>query len=359
MALPVTNGQAKITDMNPTNTTELERYLAHLKDLPFVKGARAVLDPKGTNRVQADALVRLQTPKGAFELWAEVKRTHLTRPLVDAVLGRTQIGVRKDWMLLAPHIGTEIGRHLRENRANYVDAAGNCFLVLGQEYIAYVEGRRPERKAPMDRGIRGPGHQILFTVLARPELLNAPVRILAEAAGVGKTAAAETVNRLDQEAIVGVDHERRRLLRVQPLRDRWLAGYATTVRPRLLMGRFHTNDPGPEAREERIERELGETTTWAWGGGAAAMRLTGHYHGPHTILHLEHPLPNVGKRLKAIPARDGPLIILGVPGRIAFEGAKPRTVHPLLVYTELLATGDERAREAAQEVWNRYLGERT
>ena len=131
------------------------------------------------------------------------------------------------------------------------------------------------------------------------------------------------------------------------------------VRPRLVMGRFHTNDPGAEAREDRIERELGETTTWAWGGGAAAMRLTGYYRGPDTVLHLEHPLPNVGNRLKAIPAEDGPLIILGVPGRVAFEGAKPRTVHPLLVHTELLATGNERAREAAQEVWSRYLAERT
>jgi hypothetical protein len=121
------------------------------------------------------------------------------------------------------------------------------------------------------------------------------------------------------------------------------------------MGRFHTNDRGAEAREDRIERELGETTTWAWGGGAAAMRLTGHYHGPDTVLHLEHPLPDFGKRLKAIPAREGPLIVLGVPGRVAFEGAKPRTVHPLLVHAELLATGHERAREAAQEVWNRYV----
>jgi hypothetical protein len=137
--------------------------------------------------------------------------------------------------------------------------------------------------------------------------------------------------------------------------DRWLAGYTALVRPRLLIGRFHTNDPNPEALEVRIERELGDTVPWAWGGGAAAMQLTGYYRGADTVLHLADRLQDFGKRLKAIPAEGGPLIVLRVPGRVAFEGIKPRTVHPLLVYTELLVAGTERDREAAEEVANRYL----
>ena len=345
--------------MKPAVTADLEPYLAQLRNLPFVKGVETELMLRQAGRIPADALVRLRTPKGERTLWAEVKRTHITRPLVDSLLARTPMDIRTKWILFAPYIGADIGRHLRENDTNYIDAAGNCFLAIKQDYIANVEGRRPARKTPLERGIRGPGHQVLFAVLARPELLNAPVRVLAGAASVGKTAAAEMVKRLEEEGLVGADRERRRLLRVQTVLDRWLVGYATTVRPQLLMGRFHTNDPAVQAREDRIERELGETTTWAWGGGTAAMRLTGHYHGPETVLHLEHPLPDLGKRLRAIPAQDGPLIVLGVPGRVAFEGARPRTVHPLLVHTELLTTGHERAREAAQEVWSRYLTERT
>jgi hypothetical protein len=73
------------------------------------------------------------------------------------------------------------------------------------------------------------------------------------------------------------------------------------------------------------------------------------------VLHIEVPPADLAKRLRALPAQDGPLTILRAAGKIGFEGILPKTVHPLLVFTELLATGKERAREAAQEIRERYL----
>lgn len=341
--------------MNQTGGTELEPYLTHLRALPFVKGVRVELEPQTVGQHHADALLRLRTPKGERALWAEIKRTHLTRPLIDNLLGRMGDLVERQCILLAPHVGSEIARYLREKNTNYLDMVGNCFLTIDKDYLALVEGRRPERKAPLERGVRGPGHQVLFVILARPDLLNAPVRIVGEAAGVGKTAAAEMLTRLESEGLIGVDRDGRRLLKPQILLDRWIAGYMALVRPRLLIGRFRTNDPDPEMLEARIEREFGETVTWAWGGGAAAMRLTQHYRGPETVLHLDAQVPNFRKRLRAIPANDGPLIVLTVPGHVAFEGVKPKTVHPLLIYTELLVAGHERALEAAEEIRNQHL----
>ena len=203
--------------------------------------------------------------------------------------------------------------------------------------------------------MRAPGYQVLFAVLAKPELLNAPVRTLAEAAGVGKTAAADAFARLKEEGLIGSGERRRHLLDPRTLMDRWVGGYATVVRPRLLVGRYRTNDVNPEALEERIEKTLGATVTWAWGGGAAAMRLTKLYRGEATVLHVEVPPADLAKRLRALPAEDGALTVLRAPGRIAFEGALPRTVHPLLVYTELLTARSARAREAAREIQERYL----
>jgi hypothetical protein len=61
------------------------------------------------------------------------------------------------------------------------------------------------------------------------------------------------------------------------------------------------------------------------------------------------------KRLRALPANDGPFIIYRTPSKVAFEGIAPRTVPPLLVFAELMATGDSRARETAKEIREHYL----
>jgi hypothetical protein len=61
------------------------------------------------------------------------------------------------------------------------------------------------------------------------------------------------------------------------------------------------------------------------------------------------------RQLNLLPAKDGPVVVLGVPGPLGLEGPAPHVAHPLLVYTELLVEGDERAREAAEEIRSRYL----
>jgi hypothetical protein len=341
--------------MKPLNIEDFEKYLTHLRALPFVRKAeiRAVQPRMGPHR--PDAVLRLRTPRGNHDLWVEVKRTHLTYVLVDGILARVGKMAERPWILFAPYVGQQMGRHLAAFGVNYVDAAGNCRLRIGDDYLATIQGQRPARAGTQGRGIGVPGYQVLFAILAKPGLLNAPIRTLADAAGVGKTAAGDTIARLEHEGLIAAGRRRRHLLNPQPILDRWLAGYATTVRPRLLIGRYRTEDTDPGALENRIEKALGNTITWAWGGGAAAMRLTKHYRGEETVLHVEDPPADLARRLRALRAQDGPLTILRAPGKIGFEGALPRTVHPLLAFTELLATGKERAREAAQEIRERYL----
>jgi hypothetical protein len=124
----------------------------------------------------------------------------------------------------------------------------------------------------------------------------------------------------------------------------------------MMVGTFRLPYTEFEIMERHVEEELGDTVKWAWGGGAAAMRLTRHYRGRETVLHVQDPPATLPRALRALPATDGPFAILRTPGEIAFDGALPRTVHPLLVYTELLAANNERAREAAEELWIRFLG---
>jgi hypothetical protein len=345
--------------MRQRTKEHLEKYLQHLRGLTFVKQAEVRLSPRARPAEGPDGVLSLQTPRSTHHLDLEVKRAHVTYAVVDAVIGgykTGQTGKRsRPLMLFAPQIGRPLAEYLVAKDVNFVDEAGNCHVRLGSAFLALVVGRTAASRGAVGRGIGLPGHLVLFTILAKPELINSPIRTLSDRAGVSKTAVEHILARLTHEGVLVRGRQRRHLHDKKTLLDRWLSGYSSLVRPRLLVGQYRTPDADPSRLEERIERALADDTGWAWGGGAAAERLVGYYRGSKTVLHLSRPSEEILRSFRALPSKDGELAVLRTPGRVTFEGAVPRTVHPLLVYTELLTEGTDRAREAAGMIRERYL----
>jgi hypothetical protein len=257
-----------------------------------------------------------------------------------------------DWLVFAPYIPGPMGRYLASEGVNFIDAVGNCSLVLDKNYMARVEGQRPER-FPERVGMRAASYQLLFVLLAGEDHLNSTVRDLADLAGVGKSTVAQTLQHLEAEGFIGHQGDRKRLLNAKVLLDRWLGGYAEVLRPRWLRGRYQVGDV--EAFERRVQATLAARTPWGWCGGVAAMHLTGHYRGPETVLCFGRTPDVTTADLGMLADREGPVSLLQLEGTLAFDGAKPQTVHPLLVYAELLARPSDRAAEAAEEVRVQYL----
>jgi hypothetical protein len=85
------------------------------------------------------------------------------------------------------------------------------------------------------------------------------------------------------------------------------------------------------------------------------MRLLHYYRGEETTLHIRRPAPQLAKHLRALPDPNGPLTIMVTPMPLAFQGRVPHTAHPLLIYSELLAAPDERAKSAAERVRREFL----
>jgi len=334
-----------------------DTYLDCLRKLPFVENVSIrEVNPQTPNQKTTkyrDAILDVETSRGTHEFWVELKKTHLTYALADGLIA--QAG-RADHplILFAISVPRQIGRYLGERGINYVDQAGNCRLQIDTDFMAVIEGQTPIKQPAAGRGISIPGYRVLFTILTQPKLLNSPVRTLAEASAVSKTTAAETIARLVQEELVSPIQGRRSVLNPKALLERWMLGYET-LRPRMLMGRFRTQDADPSALEKRVEKELGKSLVWAWGGGSAAMRITKHYRGEETVLHVSDPANDLPRRLRALPAVDGPLIIQRTPNKTAFEGIEPHTVHPLLVFADLMVNTNSRAREVALEIRQRFI----
>ena len=201
--------------------------------------------------------------------------------------------------------------------------------------------------------MRAPGYQVLFALLALPELAKDSIRTIARAAGTSRQPVIHLLSRLcDEGFLVYRDDKLAWVDRpLSPLLERWLAGYASSVRPKLYVGRYRLPAQTPPEVERWLEAKLGQVR---FSGTAGAFRLDRHYRGPHTIIHLE-PSEQSRRALEAAPSPDGELVWLAPMSAAGNEGKTTDTVHPLLIYSELMVDPDPRAREAAELLRKNWL----
>lgn len=330
-----------------TTDARLRPYLDELERLPFVRRAQSV-DGQGGSRTPA--FVSLATPDGTTTVPVELTASHLTAAAAEHV--KVLAGERPGLLLLAPAIGSDLGEELAAAGVNFMDLAGNCSVRLGDRYIARIQGRRLQRRAPAEKALRAPAYRVLCALLAKPDLVGAPARALAAAAG---GVSPQTANDVRHRLVA-----RRFLL---PSRDRWLwapdgyqgglelfVGGFSTLLPSLTVGRYRARGKTTDEVEASIRPGLDAVGDWRWGGAAGAWRVTGLYRGDQVVVYIRDPQPTGIANLPLIPAADGNVTLRRPPALAAFEGPAPDTVHPVLLYADLLAEGNSRAHEAAAEI---------
>lgn len=328
--------------------------LDRLRALPFVK--RAILrapQPRGQRSLE----LVLDTPEGRYVLPCDVQRSHLRHEAGQAMLHFAE--TQSDLIVFAPAVGRSLGDAFEHGGVNFVDIAGNCFLRLGDRYIARIQGRPDASGGRVGKALRAPAYRALLAVMIQRDLVDAPSRAIAAEAGVSPQTAIDLRKYLVEQGYVlrTRDHHAWAPERESEVMTLWLTGYSTTLAPSLTIGRFRAKEADPAELERRIEPILDEAGAWGYGGGAAAQRLTGYYRGDRTIIYLTDSPADLATRLRFAKDEFGPISLARTPGRLALRSPKPRCVHPLVAYADLLAEGHDRARDAARELNERFIAE--
>jgi hypothetical protein len=298
-----------------------------------------VLNQQGGGDRRPDAILGLRFGGRELRYRVEVKRR-----LRPATLGAVVHQLRAHGgnpLLVTDHVTPPLAEALRTRGIEFVDAAGNAFLNQ-PPLLVFVKGQRPAEEGPaLERGraFQATGLQVLFALLARPELAALPYREIATAAGVAHGTVGWVMAELPGLGYVAKVGGRRRLVNGERLLDRWTEAYARTLRPKLLLGRYR-GDLGA----------LQQTTPWPGGvligGELAAARLTRHLRPGTATFYAQAVDPNVLLRLVLKADTDG-----NVDFRRRFWNfpAEETQLTPnLLVYADLLAIGDARCLETAQ-----------
>jgi len=289
---------------------------------------------------RADATVGLRFGGRRLRYVTEVKRG-LRPATLGAVIHQLRARAGNP-LLVTDHVTPPLADALRAQGVEFIDAAGNAFLNQ-PPLLVFVKGQRPAGQEPAlepGRAFQATGLQVLFTLLARPELVARPYREIAAAAGVAHGTVGWVMAELPGLGYVVKVGGRRRLINGERLLDRWTEAYARTLRPRLLLGRF------------RGDMKALHTRTAPWpaglliGGELAAARLTRHLR-PGTATFYAEAIDN--KMILTMVLKADAEGNVDFRRRFwGFPGEDPHLTPTLLVYADLLAIGDARCLETAQ-----------
>ena len=302
---------------------------------------------------RADAVLEIYHHGKRITLEAEVKnRISTADTLLPLVTARHD---PEKYVLVTPQVTAMMADRLKALGIQFMDEAGNVYLNQPPLYLFVKGNKNPEatRLPAVRRAFKQAGLQLLFHLLCNRDVLHKPFRTIAAQAGVAFGVVNWTMRELKELGFLEETGTRRnrqaRLIRKETLLERWVTGYVEQLRPKLIHGRYQ----GPAGWWHNV---VLDPETALWGGEVAAAKLTKHLKPQDVTLYVDRQNPNtilIEHRLRKDPLGDVTLLyrfwnLDAIPPE---QDMAP----PLLVYADLMATGEQRNLETARMIYEKYI----
>jgi hypothetical protein len=340
----------------------LDRALTALERTTGIHGQVMERELRNGQGYRAGAIVEIQANGQRYPYVAEIKRVDRFAILREIKNQHAPYGQAPQALLVAPRITTETAEKCRELDLQFIDATGNAYL-RGPGLYVLVKGQRPIEGDDFlligqegKRAGTATHLRVIFALLCKPELFNAPYRDIVQVAGVALGTIGWVFHDLTNRGLTtgGKRKGDRVMLERKKLIEEWITTYPIKLRPKLNPRRFRA--PKPDWWKELDITQYGAQ----WGNEVAAAKLT-EYLRPNTVtiyLHKEkgqHTLTRLVAENRLRPDAEGDIEILDAFWDFDDEQPMTQTVPALLAYADLLATLDPRNLEAAKLIHDRYL----
>lgn len=257
-------------------------------------------------------------------------------------------------LIVADYVPPIMAERLKTQDIWFLDAIGNTYINHKPLFI-FIKGNKPVETPTIrtSRAFHLSGLKVIYALLCNPELINAPYRDIAQTAQVALGTVGWVITDLTQLGhIVDMGNRGRRLKGKRKLLERWIITYPEKLRPKLETGRYKAIYPDWWQRADLHNLQA------YWGGEVAADRLT-HYLKPEniTIYVMEKWAGKlkITHQLRKDP--NGDIEILNAFWDVENESNRTEIVNPILIYADLMASGDPRNIETAQIIYEQELAQ--
>ena len=272
-------------------------------------------------------------------------------------------------IIVTDYINPNLAERLREQGVQFLDGVGNAYINQPQRYIFIKGCRKPalelyEKKERTGRAFQATGLKMIFAILCQPDLLKAPYRTIAKVAGIANGTVGWVINDLKAEGLlIETKKTGRTINNHKKLFDLWVDAYPVALRPKLKRGQYIVEDPHWWKYFAIEQHEA------YWGGETAAAILTDYLKPQEATVYVgrENFRELMATARLRKPRNEQENLTHKVHVYDAFwqhvDGwdnnapilYQPKTVNPILIYADLIATGDVRNAEAARIIYEQHL----
>ena len=323
-----------------------------------VVGHRAGKDDRHTD-------VIVQMPNDNVRLATEIKKWTAQANLGAVINQIKNLAEPGQGLLIADYINPSMGKQLKEAGIQFLDTAGNAYINQRPVYI-YIRGNKPQQavaakeRSKTGKAFQPTGMKVVFAFLRDGELINAPYREIADAAGVALGTVGGVIRDLTAQGMLleGINKNQRKLSDFDLLVDKWAEAYPYKLKSKYKIGIFTTDNP------DWWKTTNAEKFYALWGGEIAAAKYINHLNPKHGVVYIRKA--NMANFLQATRLRKADpherqdiRIDLIEP---FWKAAKNKgnaeqagLAHPIIAYADLVETGDIRNLDTANKLREKYL----
>ncbi|MFD2938462.1 type IV toxin-antitoxin system AbiEi family antitoxin [Flavobacterium sp.] len=271
--------------------------------------------------------------------------------LIHPLINETDV----PFLLVTKYIPNDIAfEYVNKYRVNYLDLAGNCHIRT-KDFFILIEGKKREKaeRKNQSRAFQEAGIKIIFYLLNNPENINLPYRAIATESGVSLASVGYVLQELTELSFFMKTKKGNFLKNQKELLNRWVIAYHEVLRPRLFLKKMRF-----------MKREKNE---WSylpikdaqdlvlWGGEPAGALMTNYLFPAAFTLYTDGVWKTLINDLELVPSEYGEIEILKIFWIEKDTSKKTNTVPPLLVYADLVGTGNDRNIETAKIILENEL----
>jgi len=257
------------------------------------------------------------------------------------------------FLIVAERIYPKIKEELRKRNIAYLETNGNIFLKEKGIHL-YVDVKKPiqQERIHGNRAFTKTGLKVLFHFLLRETLINLPHREIAVHTKVAHGNIAYVLKGLKETGfLLKLNKDQFQLTRKKELLEKWMVAYQETLKPALNIGTFRFLKENDFINWKNIQLVEGKT---CWGGEPAGDILTNYLRPGELTLYTTENRNDFIKNYRMIPDPLGNIKVYKKFWNNELEAGNP-IVPPLLIYADLINTGEKRCLETGEKIFLKYV----